>query len=389
LQIHLHEFLSHSDPGARTVGSGALTRARAKLSHSAYGALNSQILLPAVYCPAEAPRLRLWQGRRVLAVDSSLIRLPSTAELFTRFGRVECANKGGKSSVAYAPARISVLYDVLNPIGWDARLEPHTVGEIDLAREHLKQARQEDLLLCDRGYAGLYWFILMQAMKVDFVARCSQGSFGVAQELFKRQEAGVSVEVILSASSELKPQLRQAGLPLELRVRFVTVRLSTGELEVLATSLLDIKDYPTEAFAQIYHWRWGIETYYNRLKSRLDLEHWSGQTEESVRQDFHATVFLSNLESVLSRTAEQELAQATAHRSNPAQLNRAVCLHTLKNNIINLLASCQPVEKVLLQLQRLFKANPTPVRKERKAPRSETPPGQAYQYQRNIRKIIF
>jgi len=302
---------------------------------------------------------------------------------------VECANKKGKSSVAYPPARISILYDVLNHIGWDARLEPHTLGETNLAHQHLNHVRPGDVLLCDRGYAGLYWFILMRAMKVDFVVRCSQGSFAAVQELFKRQEAGVSVEVMLSAPSDLKPQLRQEGLPLQLRVRLVTVRLSTGELEVLATSLLDLKGYPTEEFAQVYHWRWGMETYYSRLKSRLDLEHWSGQTEESIRQDFHATVFLSNLESVLSRTAEQELAQQTAHRSAPAQLNRVVCLHTIKNNIINLLASRRPVEKVLVQLQRLFKANPGTVRKERKVPRRETPPGQAYQFQRNLKKAVF
>ena len=390
LQLHLNEFLGQaSDADWAMVGPGALTRARAKLSHSAYMALNAQILLPTVYGPPEASRLRLWQGHRVLGVDSSLIRLPATQELFTRFGRVECANKSGKSSVAYPPARISVLYDVLNHIGWDARLEPHTVGETDLAHQHLYHVRQDDLLLCDRGYAGLYWFILMRAMKVDFVVRCSQGSFGTVQDLFKRQEAGVSVEVVLKASSELKPQLRQAGLPLELRVRFVTVRLSTGELEVLATSLLDLKRYPTQEFAQVYHWRWGIETYYGRLKSRLDLEHWSGQTEEAIRQDFHATVFLSNLESVLSRRAEQELAQQTAHRSNPAQLNRVVCLHTIKNNIIDLLVSRRPVEKVLIQLQRLFKGNPVTLRPERKVPRRETPPGQAYQYQRNIKKVVF
>jgi len=224
---------------------------------------------------------------------------------------------------------------------------------------------------------------------VDFVVRCSQGSFAAVQELFKRQEAGGSVEVILSAPADLIPQLRKEGLPLQLPVRLVTVRLSTGELEVLATSLLDLKRYPTEEFASVYHWRWGIETYYGRLKSRLDLEHWSGQTEESVRQDFHATVFLSNLESVLSRPAEQELAQQTAHRSAPAQLNRAVCLHTIKHNIINLLLSRRPVEKVLIQLQRLFKANPVTVRKKRKVPRRETPPGQAYQYQRNLKKVVF
>jgi hypothetical protein len=229
----------------------------------------------------------------------------------------------------------------------------------------------------------------MMSMGVEFVVRCSLGSFSAVQELFRRNEAGVSGEVTLSASSDLRKQLRQAGLPLELRVRLVTVRLATGELEVLATSLLDGQRYPTEEFAMVYHWRWGIETYYGRLKGRLDLENWSGKTEESIRQDFHATVFLSNLESVLCQTSQEELTQKTAHRSQPAQINRAVSLHAIKSKIIELIAGTLPVESALRRVQRLFKANPVSVRPDRKVPRKKTQSGQAYHYQRNVKKVVF
>jgi hypothetical protein len=244
-------------------------------------------------------------------------------------------------------------------------------------------------LLCDRGYAGYFWFAIMLARGVEFVVRCSQGSFGAVQMLFARDKAGVSKQVTLSASNELKRELLQAGLPLTLRVRLVTVRLSTGELEVLATSLLDRQRYPTRDFAQVYHWRWGIETYYGRLKGRLELEHWSGKTEEAIQQDFNAAVFVSNLESVVCRPAEQVIEEQTAHRKFPAQLNRAVCLHTIKNQIITLLSGRQPVAKVLRRLQGLFMANPVSVRAERIVPRRKIPTGQAYHYQRNVRKVVF
>ncbi len=58
-------------------------------------------------------------------------------------------------------------------------------------------------------------------------------------------------------------------MPSELVVRFVSVRLPTGELEVLVTSLLDETVYPTEEFLEVYHWRWGHQTYYHLLKGRL------------------------------------------------------------------------------------------------------------------------
>jgi hypothetical protein len=391
LQLHLTEFLDQWHDGCpeSLVSAGGFTRARAKLRPSAYVELNTEVLLPRVYRRAGGQDLRRWQGHRVLGIDSSLIRLPVTASLVKQFGLVECANQTGKSSVCYPQARISVLYDVLNHLGWDARLEPHTVAETQLAHDHLAHAAPGDLILCDRGYAGLFWFIFLRSLGMEFVVRCSQGSFGPVQELFRRNEAGVSWEGVLQAQADVKRELRAAGLPTELRVRLVTVRLDTGELEVLATSLLDPARYPTATFADVYHWRWGIETYYGRLKGRLELENWSGQTEIAIRQDFQAAVFLSNLETVVCGSAEPELAAATAHRKQAVQLNRAVCLHTIKNKIIELLVGRQAVEKVLARLIPLFKANPVSVRPERKVPRRKIPPGQSYHYQRNVRKIVF
>lgn len=390
LQLHLNEFLDQwpDGPTESPVSPGAFTRARAKLRPSAYVELNTEVLLPRVYGGAGGVDRR-WRGHRVLGIDSSLIRLPATVSLAKVFGLVECANQTGKSSVRFPEARISVLYDVLNHLGWDARLEPHTVAETQLAHAHLAHARPGDLILCDRGYAGLFWFISLRAQGMEFVVRCSQGSFKPVQELFARNEAGVSCEVVLQAQGGVKHELRTAGLPTELRVRLVTVRLNTGELEVLATSLLDPVRYPTEAFAEVYHWRWGIETYYGRLKGRLELERWSGQTETAIRQDFQAAVFLSNLETVVGGPAEQELAATTAHREQAVQLNRAVCLHTLKNQIIALLAGRQPVKQVLACLLPFFTANPVSVRPQRKVPRRKIPPGQSYHYQRNVRKIVF
>ena len=87
----------------------------------------------------------------------------------------------------------------------------------------------------------------------------------------------------------------------------MTVRLSSGELEVLATSLLDEPRYPSACFAQAYGYRWGEETFYGLLKGRLDLENFSGRSVESVQQDVHAMILLSNLESVVTRSAQARL----------------------------------------------------------------------------------
>jgi IS4 transposase len=56
------------------------------------------------------------------------------------------------------------------------------------------------------------------------------------------------------------------------------------------TRLIDETEFPTEDFGEIYHLRWGVEGFYAILKTRLNLENFSGKTAESVYQDFYSTI---------------------------------------------------------------------------------------------------
>ena len=79
--------------------------------------------------------------------------------------------------------------------------------------------------------------------------------------LFRKNRGRASLRVKLTPHAAQKAEVRRLGLPLELIVRFVSLRLPTGELEVLVTSLLDEVEYPTQEFLEVYHWRWNHETF--------------------------------------------------------------------------------------------------------------------------------
>ena len=201
--------------------------------------------------------------------------------------------------------------------------------------------------------------------------------------------AGRSKTVRLLGPADQRAQLRGLGLPLELTVRFVSVRLPSGELEVLATSLLDEQRYPSEEFLIVYHYRWNHETFYAMMKGRLDLENFSGQTTEAVRQDFFATLFLCNVESVLTQSAGQVLREQSAGDKHPKQVNRAVAYHALKDQLLDLLYSELPVEQVVEKLQRMFLGAAVAVRPERKPPRPKLSLYRSYHFQRRVKKIVF
>lgn len=199
-----------------------------------------------------------------------------------------------------------MFYDVCNGVALDATLARADAYEVDLAVAHLQHARAGDLILADRNYPSFRMLGEFAQRGIDFAVRCSAASFKVARAML-RGEGPDSQIVTLTPCSGQRADIRRRGLPTALRVRFVRVRLSTGEYEVLVTSLLDEARWPTADFHALYHLRWGVETFYGVLKTRLTLENFTGIGPEAIRQDFFTSVFLGGLESLLVGEAQTQL----------------------------------------------------------------------------------
>jgi hypothetical protein len=388
IQVHVHSFFAALGEGTAGPSASAWSQARLKLRHTAFVELNEEAIVKVVYRDRDCPQLRLWKGHRLSAIDSSLVRLPNEEALGQEFGWVECNNQQGGCG-RYPQARLSVLTDVLNRIAIQTFFGPWNKGERELALEHVQRLEPWDLALLDRGFAEYtLWASFVRAER-RFVCRCQASSFGIVNRLFKENRAGRSVVVELAVTRTQREEVRAAGLPEVIRLRFVTVRLKTGELEVLASNLLEEALYPTDCFAELYHYRWGVETFYGLLKGRLDLGNFTGLSTEAVRQDVYATVFVSNIESILIGPANQNLKQHSLALKHPQQVNHAVSFHAIKTHIIALLASQEPIPQVVHKLQQLFLSNPTTVRPERSTPRKKPSAWRSYYYQRNVRKAVF
>jgi Transposase DDE domain len=390
VQRHLNAFFRELWPDQEVSASaGAWTQARAKLSHTAMIELNQEVLLPGLYAPEHAAHRRTWKKHRLLGGDGSQLRLPAHPKVVEKFGEVQVANHLGQTGTTYVPARLSVVYDLLNHVGLDARVEPVEQSEVELLIAQLEQVQAGDVLIWDRGFTGFPLMAQVLARGAHFIGRCSTGSFAAAQELFRMNRAGRSRIVKLIASSAHRSQLQKLGLPTELIVRFVSLRLPSGELEVLVTSLLDESLYPTQDFLQVYDWRWNHETYHLMLKGRLDLENWTGLTEEAVHQDVQAAVLVSNIETLLSQEPQEQLTAGDPQRDYPAQVNRANSYHALKEQILDLLWSKRPLQKGLARIQRWMLHAPVSIRPDRDPPRKPQSFHRSYNFQRNVKKTVF
>lgn len=193
--------------------------------------------------------------------------------------------------------------------------------------------------------------------------------------------------VTLKVPQNKRLKIKEFDLPQKITVRFVRVQLKTGENEVLVTSLLDETEFPSENFLYIYHLRWGTEGFYAILKTRLNLENFSGKTAESVYQDFYSTVYYRYLESILTADVFAHLAEKPT--KNKQQVNRVVSFNAIKNQAVELLCSNFAADKVIKRLERLFLTHPVSIRNERKVPRKKRSTRHLFNYAKRQRKITF
>ena len=60
-----------------------------------------------------------------------------------------------------------------------------------------------------------------------------------------------------------------------------------------------------EAFGELYHKSWGIETKYKELKRKLEAENFSGRLVGNAKQDFYAMMAVANMAASCVREANR------------------------------------------------------------------------------------
>jgi hypothetical protein len=381
LQLMLNEFAINFD--ISSVTAGAFTQARANLNHAAFIELNQKAVVDVMYSDNN---IILYKGMRVLGIDGSKILLPNYKSVKETFGEISYSNDHPDVKGTHAYGLASVLYDVHNRVVIDSKLGKAKDYEVNLAIDHLRHTNESDLLICDRNYPSYIFISTLCSKNIKFVIRCSSASFSQARQMLTGDGADDQIVTIKAHGEKIK-EAKDRKLPLKVKVRFVRVMLDTGAYEVLITNLMDINLHPTESFKIIYSMRWGVESFYDILKNRLNLENFTGKTDESVYQDFYATIYLTGLESILTSETNEQLAQK--ENIYPQQVNKSVSFNAIKNKAFDLLYSDISIDIVIERLESLFLTSPTIVRKKRKIPRIKRSARHVLNHLKRMHKICF
>ena len=385
------------DENLVSISKSAYSQAREKIKYEAFIELCNDIK-EQFY---QEYKYKKYKGFRLLAVDGSMIILPNNEDIKKEFSTTNVKNQYQDKNKEIVQARVSVLYDVLNNIVVDSVIEDSKIHEINITIDkHLKELKEDDLVIFDRGYPSYRMFATIKSKyKANYLIRMKTSMYKKHTKILFDKNAKVNdITVTLKPTyKELKELCKKENLPQKIKVRFIKVVLDDGEIEVLATSVLDKNILKTEDFKELYFKRWGVETYYEIMKNRLSLENFTGTSALAIKQDFYATMFISNMEAIISYELNEEL-ESDSNESNKYEqkVNKSVSFNTIKNYAFELLYfPDKNIDEVLDKIYQQLRTNKIAIRPNRNYDRPTARDGKntkgikSSNYQRRKKKMVF
>nr|WP_247672750.1 IS4 family transposase [Aquimarina sp. MMG016] len=357
LSIEIDNFVNFLKLGTtKKFSKSAFVQARMKIKPKVFKHL-SQALIAEFYTDNDLA-VKKWKKFRILAIDGSRITLPITEELKQLYGETK-----NQSNTGVVQARCSILYDIENRYVLDGALAPLKQGERALALSHLSYCQKGDLLIYDRGYPS-YNFIYQHIINgLDYLMRVKVSFSQLTIDFEKSKKRSKIVSIFPGKNTKLSDKTYTKDTPIKLRL--VRVELPKGQVEILMTSLLDAKKYPNASFKELYRKRWGVETFYDELKNKLKVEHFSGYSNQSIQQDFYTALLISNIQTLLVSEIEDEIITQNQKRKYDYKINMNISYGLLKNRILELFFTENSMENVVEKIKKLLLEHQVPIRPNR------------------------
>jgi len=315
LQIELDSFFTTIKGAENSITKQGYSEARQKISPTAFIKMADSIM--AWYYGDDD--FKTFNGYRISAIDASILEINNSERLRNAFGYAE-----GKT-VQLARAKASCIYDLESDMIITSKITKYTTGEREIAIELIEKLKlmgfKNDLILFDRGYPSRNFLTYLENSGVKYLMRVKTRSM---KEIHETMEPDHIVE--FKGDKKL------------FNMRVLRFMLDSGVEEVLVTNLWD-ETLGIQEFKALYFKRWGIEVKFNELKSRMQLQNFTGDTVIAIEQDFYASMYLSNMVTLAKNEANEKIAQNTQDKSLKYEykVNTNILIGKLKDSLVLML----------------------------------------------------
>ena len=308
-----------------SAATGAYCKARAKLPEGFLRRLTYQV---GNSVEDEAPDTWRWHKRRVLLVDGFETVLDDTKDNQAEYPQPTTQRPG----LGFPMMRVVVFLAFATAVITGAAFGPHSgkeTGETALFRQLLDQLRADDIVVADRYYCSYFMIALLRQRGADVAFRLHQRR----KYDFRRGRHLGHDDHIVEWQRPQRPtwmdEATYATMPETLAIR--EVRFSTdnpgcrSRSIIVATTLLDDKQYSNTDIADLYHQRWHAELDIRSIKVTLGMEMIHCKTPAMSRKALWAHLLGYNL---VRKTAAQA---AWKNGLAPRQISFAGTLQTLES----------------------------------------------------------
>ena len=309
----------------------ALLDQRLKLKPEVFVELNEDYL-KGFYSEYRETDVKNYKGYILKAIDGTDFEIPNTEKSKDAFGRVKA-----KEGESIPRTSVSMCYDVLNGYIIDVIPEKYRANEIYMAKRHMRKDQQitenyNSLYIMDRNYVSFDFLAFLQKREIKFLSRLNLGYYTKETENMKTKDEIVE---IAHTKERMKrkyfedEETREYAKENKIEVRILKYVLKTGEEEYLITNL---KEFSYEELFEIYGKRWNIETLYNSLKNKLQIEKFTSSKEEIIKQDIYASTLVYNMVQTMKNEAKEDIEQK--NYKHEMKINENISIGLFKNEMI-------------------------------------------------------
>ena len=127
-----------------------------------------------------------------------------------------------------------------------------------------------------------------------YVMRVSKSFLKEVNEFGKSSATDELIQITYDKRRGATNRVEGVQLPYIFSVRCVKIELSGGGAELLLTNL-DKVEFSKKDIGELYNLRWKIETGFLNLKYAVCIEDFMGVKENSIKQEFFASLIKSNI----------------------------------------------------------------------------------------------
>lgn len=344
--------------------TGAYCNARKRLSREALADTHRDVARRLYALESEEGR---WCGRTVKVLDGSAVSMPDTPENQARYPQP----KTQKPGCGFPVMRIAALFTLSGGFLLDLAKGALCIHERTLAHQLWEHLTGGDVLLADRGFCSYGDYYLLAQRGVDCVMRNHQRRTVGLREV-KRHGKGDRLVQWLKMKPCPKGWTKEdwAAVPGTLLVREITVTVDLPGFRtqniVLATTLLDSKQFPKEDFAGLYRRRWMAELYLRDIKITMGMDILRGKTPDMVEKELYMHLIAYNLIRGLILQA------AHAHGLSPERLSFKGTTSTVRQWAPLMAAASSEEQRKTMHtaLRDAIARDPLPLRPNRTEPRA-------------------